>query len=99
MIPTRPKRLPFPFIRATLLAFVAVVITWGGYLTPFEHLLYNERGVHCQWFMPPPTKELVHLDIDDTALAQVGRWPWSRTVLAEILDEIRLTGPKVLAMD
>src|SRR5450432_537738 len=99
MIPTPSKRLIFTFIRAMLLAFLAVVLTWADDLNNFEHVLYNARFVHCQRYMPPPTKELVHLDIDDNAFAQIGRWPWPRPVLAEILDEVRLTKPKVLAMD
>jgi class 3 adenylate cyclase/CHASE2 domain-containing sensor protein len=99
MIPAPSKRLIFTFIRAMLLAVLAVAVTWGGYMTKFEHVLYSERFVHCQRYTPAPTKELVHLDIDDKALSQIGRWPWSRRDIAEILDEVRLTKPKVLAMD
>jgi CHASE2 domain-containing sensor protein len=85
--------------RVLLLTYVAVFAQSTGYLTRLEHVLYDQRVAHCQRYMPPPTQALVHLDIDDTAVAQIGRWPWHRDVMAEILEEIRLTGPKVLAMD
>jgi class 3 adenylate cyclase len=61
--------------------------------------LYDQRVARCQRFMPPPSDRIVHLDIDDNTLAQVGRWPWHRDVMAEILEEVRRTEPKVLAMD
>ena len=39
------------------------------------------------------------IDIDDAALETIGRWPWPRSTLAEIVDEVRLAGADVLALD
>ena len=50
-------------------------------------------------YLPLPTDRLVQMDIDDNAMSQIGRFPWDRDKLAEMLDEIHLAGPKVLAMD
>jgi class 3 adenylate cyclase len=85
--------------RIVVLTCVAVLAQTAGWLTRLEDVLDDERAALCQHFAPRPTPALVHLDIDETAISQVGRWPWHRDVMAEILDEVHLTAPKVLAMD
>ena len=70
-----------------------------GLLDGLERFLYDERVARCQYFMPKPTDRLVHLDIDDAALESIDRWPWPRAKMAQILDEIRLAGPKAVALD
>src|SRR5687768_1830415 len=82
-----------------LLTLVIVAADLGGLLTNLENWLYDLRVRKCQRFSPPPTDKLVHIDIDDRALAVIGAWPWPRTRLAEILDEIRLARPKTVALD
>lgn len=78
----------------------AVVLTqhWG-LLAPLENWLYDRRIQDCQFFNPPPTDKLVHLDIDDASLETIGRWPWHRSRLAQILDELKATGVKSVALD
>src|SRR5215213_5008321 len=83
-------------IALTLLTIAADV---SGALTPLENWLYDARARFCQFFTKPPTDTLVHLDLDDNALEVVGRWPWPRARLAQVLDEIRLAGPKAIEMD
>jgi class 3 adenylate cyclase/CHASE2 domain-containing sensor protein len=92
--------------RLTLIARAGVLITLGivaleavGVFDRFERLLYDERVAHCQWFMPPSTDRLVHLDIGDPSLEAIGRWPWDRSKLARIIDEIALAGPSAVALD
>ena len=70
-----------------------------GWLSPLERWFYDQRAARCQHWMPRPTDRLVHLDIDDAALDSVGRWPWRRGVLAEILDEVAAARPKAVALD
>ena len=41
----------------------------------------------------------MHLDIDDAALDAMGHWPWPRSRLGEILDELNLAGAKAVALD
>ena len=64
-----------------------------------ERPLYDYRARDCQWFTPPPSDRIVHLDIDDPTLAEIGAFPWPRTDFAEMVDEIHLAGAKVLGMD
>jgi CHASE2 domain-containing sensor protein/class 3 adenylate cyclase len=98
---TREKRRLF--IDATLIGVVLTLLVAAsdalGWLTPLERWFYDQRALTCQHWMPPPTDRLVHVDIDDTALNSIGRWPWHRTDLAEIVDELRLAGAKAIALD
>jgi class 3 adenylate cyclase/CHASE2 domain-containing sensor protein len=68
-------------------------------LRPMEHWLYDRRCRYCQFFTPPTTDKLVHLDIDDNALEDIGAWPWPRDLMAEVMQEIGDAGPKAVAMD
>src|SRR5688572_7225598 len=81
------------------LTLLVVALEIGGVLEPLERFFYDYRARHCQYFTPPPTDKLVHLDIDDRSLESIGRWPWSRSVHAEILDELRLAGCKTVCYD
>lgn len=81
------------------LTIMVVLLDLAGALTPLERWLYDRRAYYCQFFSPPPTDTLVHLDVDDNTLDSVGAWPWQRSTLAEIFDEIALAGPKALAID
>ena len=83
---------------ALLTLLVAGADAMGG-LAALERGFYDWRALHFQRFTPPPTDRLVHLDIDDAALETIGRWPWPRSTLADIVDEIRLAGADVLALD
>ena len=92
--------------RLTLIARAGVVITLAtvaldsiGVFDRFERLLYDERVAHCQWFMPPSTDKLVHLDIGDPSMEAIGRWPWDRSKLARMIDEIALAEPAAVALD
>ena len=64
-----------------------------------ERWLYDLRCRYCQFFTRPPTDQLVHIDIDDAVLEDIGGWPWPRSTMARILDEIHDAGPKAVAMD
>jgi class 3 adenylate cyclase/CHASE2 domain-containing sensor protein len=86
-------------VSGVMLTIIVVVVSAGGLLENAERWLYDKRVATCQFFLPPPTDKLVHLDIDDSVLDTIGRWPWNREVLAEMFDELRLAGPKVVATD
>jgi class 3 adenylate cyclase/CHASE2 domain-containing sensor protein len=48
---------------------------------------------------PPPSDEIAIVAIDDQAIDAVGRWPWHRERLAQALEELRLAGASVIALD
>src|SRR5581483_8747640 len=71
----------------------------AGMLLPLENWLYDWRARLFQSHAPRPTDAIVHLDVDDPSQEVLGRWPWPRSVLAQITDVVHEAGAKVLAWD
>ena len=44
-------------------------------------------------------ERIVIIEIDDKSLAELGRWPWSRTVHANLIHQINKSNPKALFLD
>jgi class 3 adenylate cyclase len=93
------KRLVSIGTFGTLLTLLTVAADYAGSLEPLERALYDLRLRRCQVFAKPTTDKLAHIDIDDGALAQVGKWPWSRGLIADIVDELKYAGAKVIVFD
>jgi serine phosphatase RsbU (regulator of sigma subunit)/CHASE2 domain-containing sensor protein len=86
-------------ICGSILALAVVICDAAGVLQPLEWWLYDLRAATCQFSSTPPSKEVVHILIDDDAIEAIGAWPWRRSIVGELLDEMRLAGPKVVALD
>ena len=57
-----------------------------GVLQRLDDIIYDAR---LRWTMPETLDErIVIVDIDEKSLAEVGRWPWGRNHLAELVDEL-----------
>jgi class 3 adenylate cyclase/CHASE2 domain-containing sensor protein len=86
-----------------LLTLLVISFDAAGWLQKFEFFLFDSRAQHFQFFLPQPSDKLVHLDIDDGALEAIAAvessWPWPRSVLAEMVDEMTLAQPKVVGLD
>ena len=55
-----------------VLTAIALLADMSGLLAPLEHWLYDQRTRHCQFFAPPPTDDLVYVDIDDQSIDAIG---------------------------
>ena len=86
-------------VLGALLTVLVASMDAAGFLDQFEEYSYDLRAQHCQFFQPPPTDRLVHIDIDDASLEAIGAWPWPRTLMAEIVEELRIADTKALAFD
>ena len=89
MIALRRRRKIWTVSRIVLFTLLALLVQWAGSLTRIENDLDDLRIRYCQYHIPKPTDRLVHLDIDENALEQIGRWPWDRDELADVLEEVR----------
>jgi class 3 adenylate cyclase/CHASE2 domain-containing sensor protein len=78
---------------------VVLALDFSGRLSGLENAAYDARVRHAQWSPPPRRDQFVHIDIDDAALEEIGRWPWNRDKIARILNELRLAQPKVISLD
>src|SRR5579872_5748331 len=84
-----------------LLTLMVLAASAFGLLDSLEYWLYDQRTIYCQLAEPPPTSQLVHLDIDDASVSPtaLGRYPWPRANLAKIIDEIELARPAAVGLD
>ncbi len=46
-----------------------------------------------------PSPDIVLVAIDDDSIAQLGRWPWPRTRIADLLDKLETAKPRVVGLD
>jgi adenylate cyclase len=89
----------------TLLALAVVVVMLGAFLIAGDRglpvRLENETLDLRFRLRPPhtPPVPIVVVEIDDASIAGIGRWPWSRQVLAHLLDRIIVAAPKVICLD
>nr|WP_274522476.1 adenylate/guanylate cyclase domain-containing protein [Halorhodospira halochloris] len=73
-----------------------------GLVAPLERIAYDQR---TQWLRDDTEApdEVVLLLIDESSLAAldplVGRWPWPRSVWADLLDFLMLAEPSAVAFD
>ncbi|MGD8348557.1 MAG: CHASE2 domain-containing protein, partial [Gammaproteobacteria bacterium] len=92
-------------VRLVLSALILLVIlldTSGVYKYPFIKQLENWTYDARLNFTRPDTVDdrVVIVDIDETSLAEVGRWPWGRDQLARIVDNLfDFYGADVVAFD
>ncbi len=47
----------------------------------------------------PPSTAIVLMPIDDRSLREIGRWPWSRGIIAEIVRRLAGAGARTIAID
>ncbi|MCX7966154.1 MAG: adenylate/guanylate cyclase domain-containing protein [Syntrophorhabdaceae bacterium] len=67
---------------------------------PLEHLeqlIYDTRYKVRGRGTPPP--EIVIAAIDDRSLEKIGRWPWERARIAQVIDRLVAMGAKVIMVD
>src|SRR4051812_28890345 len=70
-----------------------------GLLDPLEHFLYDHRAALCQRYTSVADSQVLHLNIDNDSIREIGRWPWPRTVLADLIDELDRLGARFIALD
>jgi len=85
------------------MGFALTLFVAGSYyyrlplLESVEFKAYDLRAKLRQDLNPPP--EIVLVAIDDDSIAQIGRWPWPRSRMADAIDKLQAAGPKVLGIN
>lgn len=86
-----------PLVAISTLAVLLLVLFRPIFSEVLELKLYDlkfrMRGLQ------KPGPEVVIVAIDDASLKSLGRWPWSREVMAELLSRLKAAGPRVIALD
>jgi len=85
---------------AVLLGLAATVLVVAGRWTGLDRraelaaLDFRFRNAPA-----PPNADILHVDIDDGSLTELGRWPWQRELLAGIIQTLRDCGAQAVALD
>jgi adenylate cyclase len=94
----RGARLYWIFVGAFLIAASAMVLTRPALLTPLRHLAFDTY----QHLAPAPAfgdSPVRIVAIDEEALARFGQWPWPRSTMARLTDEIGAAGASAIVFD
>jgi adenylate cyclase len=99
-----PPRFWQRFLSPPFLITLAVTLFVGGLVLYRPQATENvERGLYNLKFRlrgeQPATPEVVVVAIDEASLEQLGRWPWSREVIARFFARLKEAGPRVIGLD
>ncbi len=81
---------------AGLLLLLTLTMVHFDWLWRWDQLLYDAQL--RLWSRPPPD-DIVIVAIDDASLSELGRWPWSRRVHAELVQRLTDAGARIIALD
>lgn len=74
-----------------------VLLFDGAFLQTLRHHQFDQFQ---RWQPRAPVDVPVRMvDIDEASLARLGQWPWPRTRLAELLDQLRAAGASAVVFD
>lgn len=79
-------RLVFEWISVLLLGLAATVIAAQSRAgQEVSAWLFDRTAI---WFAPEPDARILLVQIDEASLAELGRWPWPRSVHARLIDRL-----------
>ncbi|NOT60178.1 MAG: CHASE2 domain-containing protein, partial [Acidobacteria bacterium] len=78
-----------------LAAVLGVIVAWRA---PSLGLQAGDALVRARGTVAAPN-DIVIVAIDEACLARYGRFPWARTLLAQVLDKVAATQPRAIALD
>ena len=80
------------------LAFAALfaVFAYGIFGTAFQGLERSTYDLGVRERSRTPSDRIAVITIDDQSIQNIGRWPWPRTLHAQLVDKLRAGGAKVI---
>ena len=82
--------------RLAAIALTAVVTLFRPALAGIDLRVYDAIVAHAVQDVPA---RVAVVAIDDAALAEIGQWPWPRSVLASLVDAVRTLGATSVVFD
>ncbi len=84
-----------------LVTFFCIFLTTTLYIanifSPLENIFYDLRFKVRGPKKPSDT--IIIVKIDEDSLAELGRWPWDRKIIARIVENLLNAGAKIVALD
>lgn len=82
------RQLSVLFAIVTVVAMVTLYYQQNAFLEAFEAKSYDLRFKTVRG-VRPPADDVVIMAIDDKSIAELGRYPWSRTQYVQLLDHLK----------
>lgn len=80
-----------------LLAVVSLFIVFSPYATPLRYAVFDAyQRIHPLKRVNPPVRVVL---IDENAIGRIGQWPWPRTRMAELIEQIAAQKPLAIGLD
>ncbi len=92
-----PARPLFIFLLGVAATLLVAAFHLAGWDRRGELQALDFRFAHLS--TAPENDRIVHIDIDDRSLEELGRWPWDRARLAGIVEILNQTGAGTIALD
>ncbi len=78
------------------LVMIILILTYSDVLWRFDRFFYDTQ---IKIFSTAPSKEIVIIAVDENSLKALGRWPWSRSKHAELLNKLSHIQTKAIGLD
>lgn len=84
---------------ALLLGVLTLIASRGDVplIEKLEYLIYD-AGVRMTYRNPAGTERIAVIAIDDASIDAIGRWPWPRNVLADVLDQLAKSDARAIGL-
>jgi len=79
------------------LVFLATAAVPVGFVDDLEYMAYD-AGLRLTHRTPGATEQIAIVAIDDASIDRLGRWPWSRTVLARLVEKLGAAKARAVAL-
>ncbi|MFM0206810.1 CHASE2 domain-containing protein [Paraburkholderia sediminicola] len=91
------RRFLIEWVGIGCLGLVVILLSSLGRLTASVDNLVYDRFLSLR--AQPLLRDIVVLEIDNASIAQLGRWPWPRSVHAKLLEQIAKAKPAAVIYD
>ena len=81
---------------ALILLLLSALLHTTGILSRVDNLLYDV-GQKLDYKAPPT--DVIIVAIDEESLSQIGRWPWPRSIHADLIRRLKAEGASVIGLD
>ncbi len=79
-----------------LIIFFTLLLIHGDWLSRWDLLIYDAQIK--LWHDPPPS-EIIIIAIDESSIKKLGRWPWPRSIHAQLLNKLTTEEAGAIGMD